>query len=122
MSNHAPVTIGHVSDVRELDDLEEQMAKLLTRAEEIEVRDDTGRDYAIEYLKRSSRRFKWIASLEGEDDELSLIGEVQITLGRRAFLKLNSGFGLTRKAPEFAPEVGVIISFGRLPPLPPRSP
>jgi hypothetical protein len=40
-----------------------------------------------------------------------VIGEVQWHLGPRAFLKLNSGFGLTEKAPDVAPEVGVLISF-----------
>jgi hypothetical protein len=68
-------------------------------------------DYAIEYLKRTSPRWRWVGTLEGEDDELSLIGEAQLTVGRRAFLKLNCGFGLTQKAPDFAPEVGVVFSF-----------
>lgn len=70
-------------------------------------------EYAVEYLKRTSPRWRWVASLEGESDEVSLIGEAQCFLGRRAFLKLNSGFGLTEKAPDVAPEVGVVISFGR---------
>ena len=68
-------------------------------------------EFAIEYVKRTSRRWKWIGSLEGEDDEVSLIGEAQLTIGRRAIIKLNSGFGLTEKAPDFAPEVGIIFSF-----------
>ena len=41
-----------------------------------------------------------------------LIGEAQWTFRRNAVLKLNSGFGLTDKAPDFAPEVGVIFTFG----------
>ena len=43
--------------------------------------------------------------------ELSLIGEAQMTLGAHAVLKLNCGFGLTGKAEDLAPEVGVIFSF-----------
>lgn len=68
-------------------------------------------EYAIEYLKRTSSRWRWVATLEGEDDEVSLIGEAQLTIGRRAVLKLNNGFGLTKKAEDFAPEFGVIFSF-----------
>ena len=74
-------------------------------------------EYAIEYLKRTSPKWRWVATLEGEDDEVSLIGEAQRRLGRRAVLKLNCGFGVTEKAPELAPEIGVIFSFGR-PPAP----
>lgn len=69
-------------------------------------------EYAVEYLKRTSPRWRWVATVEGEDDEISLIGEAQWFFGRHGFLKLNSGFGLTEKAPDFAPEVGVVFSFG----------
>lgn len=68
-------------------------------------------EFAIEYLKRTSPKWRWVATLEGEDDELSLIGEAQLTIARRAFLKLNLGLGLTKKAPDFAPEVGVLFTF-----------
>ena len=68
-------------------------------------------EYAIEYLKRTSPKWRWVATLEGEDDEVSAIGEAQLTLARRAVLKLNLGLGITKKAPDFAPEVGVIFSF-----------
>ena len=68
-------------------------------------------EYAIEYLKRTSPRLRWVATLEGEDDEISLIGEAQLTLGQAAVLKLNSGFGLTEKAADVALEAGVIFSF-----------
>jgi hypothetical protein len=69
-------------------------------------------EYAIEYLRRTSPRWRWVAALEGEDDELSLIGEAQMTLAPgRAVLKLNCGFGVTEKAPDVAPEVGVLFTF-----------
>ena len=69
-------------------------------------------EFALEYLKRTSRKWRWVATLEGEDDEISVIGEGQLTLSRYAVLKLNCGFGLTSKAPDFAPEIGVIFNFG----------
>ena len=68
-------------------------------------------EYAIEYLKRVNDRWRFVATLEGEDDEVSLIGEAQITLRPGAILKLNSGFGLTEKASDIAPEIGVLFTF-----------
>jgi hypothetical protein len=68
-------------------------------------------EYAIDYVKRLSQNWRVVVSLEGEQDELSLIGEAQYTLGKTAVLKINSGFGLTKKAPDFAPEVGVLFRF-----------
>jgi hypothetical protein len=69
-------------------------------------------EYAVAYLRRTAPRLKWVASLEGEDDELSLIGEAQWKIAGRSVLKLNCGFGLTEKAPDLAPEIGVIFSLG----------
>ncbi len=68
-------------------------------------------EYAFEYLKRISPQWRFVATLEGETDEVSLIGEAQWFFSRVAFLKLNCGFGLTEKAPDFAPEVGVLFRF-----------
>jgi hypothetical protein len=73
---------------------------------------DTG-EYAIEYLRRLSPRWRIYAGVEGAQDELSLIGEVQWHVTSRAFIRVNNGFGLTSKATDWAPEVGVVLSFGR---------
>lgn len=68
-------------------------------------------EYALEYLRRVSDRWRLVATVEGEEDELSLIGEAQLTLRPGAVLKLNSGFGVTKKAANFAPEIGVLFTF-----------
>jgi hypothetical protein len=68
-------------------------------------------EYALEYLKRLSDKWRLVATLEGEDDEVSVIGEAQLTLRPGAILKLNSGFGVTEKDADFAPEVGVLFTF-----------
>jgi hypothetical protein len=68
-------------------------------------------EYAIEYLKRVNDRWRLVATMEGEDDEISLIGEGQLTLRPGVILKLNSGFGLTKKAADIAPEIGVLFTF-----------
>jgi hypothetical protein len=70
-------------------------------------------EYAVEYLRRISPRWRVYAGLEGTQDELSLIGEVQWFVTPNVFVKINNGLGLTSKATDWAPEVGVAFSFGR---------
>jgi hypothetical protein len=68
-------------------------------------------EYALEYVKRLSPSWRTVLAVEGEEDEVAAIGEVQYGLAKNATLKLNCGFGLTKKAPDIAPEVGVVFSF-----------
>src|SRR5262249_49073307 len=69
-------------------------------------------EYDLEYLKRTSPHWRWAVSLEGEQDEVELIPEAQWHARPNVSFKLNTGFGLTSKTPDFAPEVGVVLSFG----------
>jgi hypothetical protein len=69
-------------------------------------------EYAVEYLKRISPRWGVYLGVEGEQDEISLIPQVQWHLNDSVFIKVNSGIGLTSKATDWAPEVGVVFSFG----------
>jgi len=68
-------------------------------------------EYAVEYRKRMSSSWSVVAAIEGEDDEVSFIGETQNALSESATLKLNLGIGITAKATDFAPEVGVLFRF-----------
>ncbi len=68
-------------------------------------------EYAVEYLKRISRSLRLFAAVEGTQDELELIAEAQLHLRRRAVVKLNCGIGLTPKATDLAPEVGIMFVF-----------
>jgi hypothetical protein len=68
-------------------------------------------EYAIEYLKRLSTRFRVLTALEGDQDEVEQITEAQWFIRRNLYLKLNNSFGLTSKATDWAPELGVMISF-----------
>ncbi len=68
-------------------------------------------EWGVEYLKRISQTWRFVGAIEGGSDEISAIVEGQARLGEHTALKLNSGFGLTRQAADFAPEVGVLFSF-----------
>ena len=68
-------------------------------------------EYALEYLKRLSPKWRWTMAVEGEQDEVALIGEAQWQMGPHCVLKLNNGFGLTGKAPDLAPEIGVALTY-----------
>jgi hypothetical protein len=66
-------------------------------------------EFAVEYLKRISNRLRIYAGAEGSQDEVGLITEAQFFLTPRTILKLYSGFGVTSKATDFAPELGVMF-------------
>jgi hypothetical protein len=67
-------------------------------------------EYALEYLKRVSRLFRFVLMFEGEDDEVDFIVDTQWHFSPHVMLRLNSGFGLTSKATDFSPEVGVLFT------------
>jgi hypothetical protein len=67
-------------------------------------------EYAVEYVKRVSPSWRLYAGLEGTQDELSLITEAQWHLGQNTFVRFNNGIGLTSKATDWTPEVGVVFS------------
>ncbi len=68
-------------------------------------------EYALEYLRRVSPRFRVYAGIEGSEDEVEAIGEAQIFLRPNVMLKINNAFGLTPKAPGWAPEIGIAVFF-----------
>ena len=69
-------------------------------------------EYAIEYLRRLSRTWRVVAVIEGNQlDEVALITEAQWHIHPRVFVKLNTGWGLTTNATDFAPEIGIMFSF-----------
>ena len=68
-------------------------------------------EYALEYLKRVSSVLRVYAGVEGSEDEVELITETQWSLSPGIVLKLNNAFGITEKAADWAPEVGLMLSF-----------
>jgi hypothetical protein len=69
-------------------------------------------EYAVEYLKRVSPAWRLYFGVEGSQDEVELITQVEWEFARGARLRLNNAFGLTSKATDWAPEVGVMFSLG----------
>lgn len=68
-------------------------------------------EYAVEYLKRLSKTWRGFTAIEGESDELSLILGTRWQASPRVSFAFSSGFGLTEKADDVAPEIGLIFSF-----------
>ncbi len=68
-------------------------------------------EYAIEYYKRLSKTFRVYTGIEGNQDELEYIAELQVWLSDSVRFKFNSAFGLTSKVTDWAPEIGLMISF-----------
>jgi hypothetical protein len=69
-------------------------------------------EFAIEYLKRLSDRSRIYTGIEGVQDEVEWIVEFQRQLRPGVVLKFNNAFGITPKAADWAPEIGVLFSFG----------
>jgi hypothetical protein len=83
---------------------------------EYSLADDKGDpgEYAIEYLRRVSPEWRVYFGLEGTQDEVSLVPEAQWHVKPdEIIVKLNSAFGITSKAGDWTPEVGVLFAFGR---------
>ena len=70
-------------------------------------------EYAVEFLRRLSPRARLYLGLEGDEDEVEQITELQLRLSRGLTVKLNNAFGITSKATDWAPEVGLLFSFPR---------
>jgi len=68
-------------------------------------------EMAVEYLKRISPAVRLFAGVEAEQDEVELITEVHWFLRPNLFLKLNNSFGMSSKATDWAPEIGLMFSF-----------
>jgi len=66
-------------------------------------------EFAIEYLRRLSPHWHLYTGIEGVEDEVSLIAEAQWHVNKNVVVKLNNGFGITSKATDFSPEVGVMF-------------
>jgi len=67
-------------------------------------------EFALEYLRKVSESFRVFMMVEGTEDEIFLVPEMQWVFSRCVRLKANNGFGITSKATDFAPELGIMFS------------
>jgi hypothetical protein len=67
-------------------------------------------EYAVEYLKRLSSKWRVYVGLEGTQDEVSLITEAQWHIVPHGFVRFNNGLGLTSKATDWTPELGILFT------------
>ena len=68
-------------------------------------------EYAVEYLKRVSKIFRFYVGVEGSQDEVELIADMQFHVMQNAFIRINNAIGVTSKATDYAPEVGILFHF-----------
>ncbi|MCH8032185.1 MAG: hypothetical protein IH950_00320 [Bacteroidetes bacterium] len=67
-------------------------------------------EYALEYLKRISNSFRLFVMLEGSEDEVALVPEIQWFITQSVLLKASTGIGVSSKATDFASEIGIMFS------------
>ncbi len=67
-------------------------------------------EWAVEYLKRVSSAWRVYLGVEGTQDEIELIAEAQWHVSKNVFIRLNNAFGLTSKATDWAPDVGIMFA------------
>jgi hypothetical protein len=68
-------------------------------------------EYAIEYLRRISPSIRVFLGVEGSEDEIELIPVLRWFVRPNVSFHLNSAVGLTSKATDWAPEIGLMFSF-----------
>ena len=68
-------------------------------------------EYALEYLKRISNHFRFFVMIEGSQDEVSLVPEIQWFITPTILLIAATGIGVSSKATDFASEIGIMFSF-----------
>jgi hypothetical protein len=66
-------------------------------------------EYALEYLKRVSEKFRFYLGVEGSEDEVEFITDLQFHIFKNGFIRLNNAFGVTSKATDYAPELGILF-------------
>ncbi|MEK7729049.1 MAG: hypothetical protein AAB354_11595, partial [candidate division KSB1 bacterium] len=66
-------------------------------------------EFAVEYLKRVSSAWRLYLGVEGTQDEVEFITEAQWHLSSNVYLRLNNAFGLTSKAADWAPDIGLMF-------------
>jgi hypothetical protein len=67
-------------------------------------------EYGVEYLKRLSRAWRVFAAVQGHGDEISLVTEGQWHLARHMFIRFNQEIGLSSRATDWEPQLGLLFT------------
>ena len=67
-------------------------------------------EFAVEYLKRVSPSWRFFVAVAGAEDAVSLITEAQWHLTRRIFIRFNQELGLTSRAIDWEPQLGILFT------------
>jgi len=67
-------------------------------------------EYGVEYLKRLSPSWRVFFAVQGATDEISLVTEAQWHITDRVFIRFNQEIGLTSKANDWEPQLGVLFT------------
>jgi hypothetical protein len=67
-------------------------------------------EFGIEYLKRLSPHWRVFFAVAGQGDEVSAITEAQWHLTPKAFIRFSQEIGLTSKATDWEPQLGVLFT------------
>ena len=71
-------------------------------------------EMAFEYLRRFNNWFRFYVGVEGTQDEWEFINDLQFHLKPWMFIRVNNSFGLTSKATDYAPELGVVFYLNKM--------
>ena len=66
---------------------------------------------ACRRTKRVSPRWGLYGGIESVQDETELIGEAQLHMSDRLYFRFNLAYGLSSKATDWSPDVGVVFAF-----------
>ncbi len=67
-------------------------------------------EFGVEYLKRLSPGWRVFLAVNGHADEISAITEAQWHISPRMFIRFNQEIGLTSKATDWEPQLGVLFT------------
>lgn len=71
-------------------------------------------EMALEYLRRVNKWFRFYVGVEGTQDEWELISDLQFHIKPWMFVRLNNALGITDKATDYAPELGVVFYLNKM--------
>lgn len=67
-------------------------------------------EYGIEWLKHVNPKLRVFGAVNGHADEVTAITELQLHFSPKVFLRLNQEIGLTSRANDWEPQIGLLLT------------